>query len=216
MIMTKYLQRYKNKTILFFIVFYTVGILGIVFSPTRPLFIHTIPLVLIMSSIAITLFHSHYQLNTLVVFAFIIVLSYFVEVVGVSSQMIFGRYFYGGGLGVKVLDTPLLIGINWAMLVYCSASIVTRFSISPMLKIVSASVLMVIYDLVLEQVAPILDMWYWTENNVPTQNYVVWFILALLFHGLVIKNKVETSNPVAPAIFLCQLFFFVFLLIFLV
>jgi len=140
--------------------------------------------------------------------------SYLVEVAGVNSQLIFGKYMYGQGLGLKVFETPLMIGILWAMLIYCSASITERFRLPAVLQVVLASVLVVMYDAVLEQVAPFLDMWYWNGNTVPLQNYVVWFILALIFHTLVKFKKVQTANPLASAIFICQFLFFAAILIF--
>jgi len=214
-IMSKYLLRQKLKTIILFIVFYAVGVAGIGIPFSQHIFILLIPYALLLSFIAILLFHnSLHSGNTRFVFITIVLISYLVEVVGVNSQIVFGKYNYGEGLGLKVLGTPLMIGINWAMLVYCSASILERFRIPVTLQVIFASVLMVIYDLVLEQVAPFLDMWYWTGNLAPFQNYLVWFILALIFHGLVKWRNVKTVNPLASAIFICQFLFFAAILIF--
>ena len=213
--MSKYLLRQKLKTIILFVVIYAIGVAGIGIPLTQRLFIILIPFALLLSFIAILLFHkSLHSENTRFVFFTIILVSYLVEVAGVNSQLVFGKYLYGSGLGFKVFDTPLMIGINWAMLVYCSASIMERFRMPVILQVILASVLMVVYDVVLEQVAPFLDMWYWNGNSAPLQNYVVWFCLALIFHGLVKWNKVKTVNPLASAIFVCQFLFFVAILIF--
>jgi len=214
-IMSKYLLRQKLKTILLFIVIYAVGVAGIGIALTQRIFIVLIPVALLLSFIAILLFHkSLHSGNTRFVFFTIIFVSYLVEVIGVNSQLIFGKFLYGSGLGLKLFHAPLMIGIYWAMLVYCSASIMERVRIPVVLQIISASVLMVLYDVVLEQVAPFLDMWYWNGNTVPLQNYAVWFALALLFHGLVKLKKVKTVNPLASAIFVCQFLFFVAILLF--
>jgi len=214
-IMSKYLLRQKLKTIILFVIFYTVGVAGIGIPLTQRLFIILIPYALLLSFIAILLFHkSLHSGNTRFVFFTIILVSYIVEVIGVNSQIVFGKYIYGSGLGLKVFGTPLMIGINWAMLVYCSSSIMERFRLPIVLQVILASVLMVVYDIVLEQVAPFLDMWYWNGNSVPLQNYSVWFLLALIFHGLVKWKKVRTENPLASAIFVCQFLFFAAILIF--
>lgn len=213
--MSKYLFRQKLKTILLFIVFYTVGVAGLGLPVTQRVFIMLTPFALLLSFIAILLFHkSLHGENTRFVFFTIIIISYIVEAVGVNSQTLFGKYLYGSGLGFKMFDTPLMIGINWAMLVYCSASIMERVKIPVFLQIISSSLLMVIYDVALEQVAPFLDMWYWNGNSVPLQNYVVWFVLALIFHGLVKWKKVRTINPLASAVFICQFLFFISILVF--
>jgi len=213
--MSKYLLRQKLKTILLFVVFYTVGVAGIGIPFTQRVFIILIPFALLLSFVAILLFHkSLHSGNTRFVFFTIILVSYLVEVVGVNTQVIFGKYIYGTGLGLKLFGTPLMIGINWAMLVYCSSSIMERFKLPVVLQVILASTLMIIYDVVLEQVAPFLDMWYWSGNSVPLQNYFVWFGLALIFHGLVKWKKVRTENPLASAIFICQFLFFAAILIF--
>lgn len=214
-IMSKYLLHQKLKTILLFVVFYSVGVAGIGIPQTHSFFIALVPFALLMSFIAILLFHqSLNSANTRLVFFVIFILSYFIEVVGVNTQLIFGNYSYGNGLGVRALSAPLLIGINWVMLVYCSASIMERFRLPVVAQVLFASVLMVLYDIVLEQVAPFLDMWYWNSNTVPIQNYLAWFSFALFFHGLVKWKKVKTANPLAPAIIICQFLFFVAILIF--
>lgn len=214
-IMIKYLFRQKLKTILLFALFYTVGVIGIQIPQTQGLFIFLTPFVLLLSFIAIMLFHkSLNSSNTRFVFITIIIASYLIEVAGVKTHLIFGDYSYGNGLGIKVMGTPLMIGINWVMLVYCSASVLDLFKVHMVLKIILASVLMVLYDLVLEVVAPFLDMWAWAGNTIPLQNYVVWFILALFFHSLLKWKRVKTENPVAPALFVCQFLFFVAILIF--
>lgn len=213
--MSKYLLRQKLNTIILFVVFYTVGVAGIGIPLTQRLFIVLIPFALLLSFVAILLFHkSLHSGDTRFVFFTIILVSYLVEVLGVNSQIVFGKYNYGAGLGLKVFGTPLMIGINWAMLVYCSASIMERFRMPVVWQIFFASVLMILYDVVLEQVAPFLDMWYWTGNIVPLQNYITWFVLALIFHGLVKWKKVKTANPLAPAIIICQFLFFAAILIF--
>ena len=214
-IMSTYLRQQKLKTILLFIVFYSVGVAGVWIPATQGVFIAMIPVVLLMSFIAILLFHrSLNSRNTRLVFFTIILVSYLVEVAGVNSQMIFGNYIYGNGLGLKILGTPLVIGINWAMLVYCSASIMERLKLHVIVQIFFASVIMILYDVVLESVAPFLDMWYWNGNIVPLQHYFAWFFLALVFHGMVKWKKVKTENPLAPAIFICQFLFFVAILLF--
>jgi len=214
-IMSTYLQQQKLRTILLFIVFYSIGVAGVWIPATQSAFIAMIPVVLLMSFVAILLFHRSLNTkNTRFVFFTIILVSYLVEVAAVNSQLIFGNYIYGNGLGLKVFSTPLVIGINWAMLVYCSASIMERFKLHVIVQIFFSSVIMILYDVVLESVAPFLDMWYWNRNTVPLQHYLAWFILALLFHGMVKWKKVKTENPLAPAIFICQFLFFVAILLF--
>ncbi len=210
---SSFLLRHKVKTILFFILFYSVGVAGIGTSITQRIFIDLIPFALSLSFVAVLLFHeSGYSVNFRFVLFTIFLVSYFVEVAGVNTHLVFGNYSYGNGLGFKLFGTPLMIGLNWVMLVYCSASIFERFKMPVLLQIILASVLMVMYDIVLEHVACFLDLWSWKGNVIPLQNYLVWFALALVFQSLIKWQKIKTVNPVAPIIFYCQLLFFVAIL----
>ena len=61
-------------------------------------------------------------------FFLIFLLGFVVEVVGVQTGLIFGSYSYGATLGVKLFDTPLLIGLNWIFVSYSSYSIACQVS----------------------------------------------------------------------------------------
>lgn len=204
------LSRYEKtaKTIIF--VFYGVGVLGLSFRYTYPFFIQLIPFALLFSSAILALYHRQ-QLNpkSLFVFFSIFVASFGIEVVGVNSGLIFGHYTYGQSLGWSILHTPLLIGINWLFLVYTTSSLFSSFKMAKFVRILLASAVMLVYDLVLEHVAPTLDMWTWQGGTIPLQNYAAWFGLAALFHTLVIRFKVNTDNQLSRTILAAQFLFFV-------
>jgi putative membrane protein len=200
---------------IFFAIFYSVGIFGIIIPSTHDLFITLIPFALILSFAGIMTFHEGLvETKSILVPLSIFLLGYFVEVIGVNTGLIFGNYSYGEGLGLKLYSTPLLIGLNWAFLVYCTASIVDQIKTPIIIKIIAASGLMVIYDIVLEQIAPKIDMWKWENSSVPIQNYISWFLIAIVFHTLVKISKIKLKNKMAAMIFICQAAFFIILLLF--
>ena len=131
------------------------------------------------------------------------------------TGLLFGAYSYGENLGLKVWDTPLIIGANWFFLVYTSAAIFEKTKIPTALKILLASSSMLVYDIVMEQVAPKLDMWSWKNVAVPFQNYITWFLIAVVFHIGLKLLKIKIKNKLALAVLLCQFIFFVLLFIFL-
>jgi len=193
----------------FFIIFYFIGILGITIPLTRNIFIFLTPFALLLSFATVIFFHQEgFDTKTILVFIFIFLISYCVEVTGVKTGMIFGNYSYGKGLGLKLLGTPLMIGINWLLLVYGTAAIFDKLPVHTILKILFSSLLMVTYDLIMEQVAPYLQMWNFEGNTVPVRNYLSWFILAFLLHSLIKLTGIKTTNKLAPLIFYCQLSFF--------
>ena len=212
---TSYLLKEEKRIRVFFIIFYTVGVFGIVIPLTRNLFFNLTPLALLLSVTAVLIFHKpQFEIKTVILFTSIYILTFIIETAGVKTGLIFGNYTYGNGLGIKVLDTPLLIGINWVLLVYCTAVIVERLHSSTLIKPVLSSLLMVLYDVIMEQIAPQLDMWDFKGDTVPLRNYIAWFILALLFHSILKIAGIQTINRLAPFIFYCQTIFFIALMIF--
>src|SRR6056297_3246612 len=179
----------------FIIIFYIVGILGFLIPFTRDVFIQITPLALLLAAYLLGIYHDNWNKKTVLGFALIYLLGFSVEAVGVNTGLIFGHYSYGSGLSIKLFDTPLLIGLNWLFLVYTTLAIVDMLKIKGILSILLAPLLMLAYDLVLEVVAPLMDMWSWEDNTVPLRNYIAWYLLAFLFTGLLKALKIRTKNP---------------------
>ena len=211
--MTNFLTAHKRAVQVFFVIFYSVGIVGLSWPAYRELFIGLTPFALFLSFGAILVFHEGTDsLKSVMVFTGIAVVSFFVEVAGVQTQKIFGPYIYGSGLGLKVFETPLLIGLNWVLMVYCTVVIAQKF-VSGSFGVLFAAIIMIMYDLVLEQVAPLMDMWSWQGDVVPVQNYGAWFVLALIFQVVVKATNLKLDNKIAPTILICQALFFVFIIL---
>ena len=197
----------------FIIIFYIVGFAGLTLPKSRPFFIHLTPFALLLSSIIVGLFHGKFSAKTILIFIFIYAASFVVELIGVNTGSIFGSYTYGHGLGPKLFNTPLIIGLNWLLLVYVSNSVMQRTDWNPIVKVFGASFLLLAYDVLLEQVAPLLAMWTFSESTVPIQNYVSWFLLALLFSLVINLLKINTKNRIAPIVFGIQALFFASLIL---
>ena len=194
----------------FFIIFYIVGIVGMGIPALLPYFIILIPYALVLNFMYVAYFHPHKtHVPSLLVFSVIFILGIAIEVVGVKTGLVFGEYAYGSSLGPKVFSVPILIGINWLFLVYATASLFEAWRVSQTAKIILASLCMVGYDVVLEHAAPTMNMWSFSNNIVPIQNYVVWFCMALFFHFLIKRFRIQTKNPIVATVFFCQLLFFV-------
>jgi len=195
---------------------FTMGFIGIITPDTHAKSLQLTPVALMLSLLIVLLFAENpYTLKSILIFILIAVLGYFIEVIGIRTHRIFGNYTYGKTLGFSLFNTPLIIGFNWLFLVYTSSSIFERFDLHTGLKIVFASLIMLIYDIVIEPVATKTDMWSWVNSIVPFQNYVAWFLLALLFHFILKWGRISTKNPIAPWVLLCQFLFFLALRIFL-
>ncbi len=197
----------------FFVIFYAVGITGMLIPSTFSLFKNLIPWALLLSFFTLGIFHIPFFKKDVIPFLLIYILGFFAEVIGVNTGLLFGHYSYGESLGIKLFNTPLIIGINWLLLIYISFSLTAKLKINPLMQIFLASIILLIYDLIIEQVAPFLDMWTWSNNEIPLKNYMAWFVLALIFSSILKIFGIRTNNKLAPVILLCQLVFFIVLFV---
>ena len=210
-----YLKKKRRFVLFFFIIFYIVGFSGLIIPVSHQYFLRLFPLALILSFTAILLFHQDaFDNRTILILTLIGLAGYFIEVAGVNSHLIFGSYIYGKTLGLRVAGAPLLIGINWVMLTYTGSAITEKMHLPVFLKIIIAALLMLLYDIILEQTAPALDMWHWENGLIPFKNYMAWFLTGLVFQTLIKVTKVKTLNSIAAEITVIQAIFFILLIIF--
>ena len=129
-----------------------------------------------------------------------------IEVLGVKTGYIFGSYHYGNSLGFKLKSVPILIGINWAILLYCTAQFAQTKN--PILNAFIGAFLMVALDFFLEQNAAKFDFWYWKNNIIPMQNYLAWFTISLTLNLIFQKQINHPANLTAKAFYIIQIVFF--------
>jgi putative membrane protein len=131
-----------------------------------------------------------------------------VEIVGVNTGLLFGAYQYGYNFGLKVYNVPLLIGINWVVLTFLTASICKRFIQHKWLAPFCGALLMVTLDIFIEPVAPHFDFWKWESGFAPLRNFVDWFVVSF-FMQLIVKNDLpDGKNPFPMHHFASQVLFF--------
>lgn len=200
---------------------YGVGLAGMLLPFSRGIFTVITPLNLIFA--AVFLFWGRWPARQVIISGSVIaIISFFVEAAGVNTGQIFGVYAYGHTLGPKLLNTPLIIGLNWFILIYCTNSISRQIwkriagnsihrhsSLKKSLFVIFiGSLLMVLYDLFLEPSAVSLDMWSWECGVIPVRNYLAWFFFSIVFHAYVRYRGEEEINGRALPLFLVQLGFF--------
>lgn len=140
--------------------------------------------------------------------------TFFIEVAGVATGMIFGEYHYGETMWLQWLNVPLVIALNWTALILATNDLAARWLRHPIAVSALASVLIMGYDLFIEPVAVRLDYWQWAGGVIPTQNYLAWGIVALVFSIPLNYSQVAYRSPLLPIYALAQLFFFLVLLFF--
>ena len=202
------IKKYSRQAVLFLAFFNSVGIAGLNIPLTSEIFIRLIPLNLLISSFFLLIFHERKKDRIGLAALLIFLTGYFIEVIGVNYGFVFGSYTYGEALGPKILHTPLMIGVNWLMLTYMIWCALGRFIKHNITKILVGSLVMVIYDLLLEPFAIHFGMWGWDGTHVPLQNYIAWFLISLFIFSLLALLKIKIENKIAPGLLLIQLLFF--------
>lgn len=188
---------------------YLAGVIGIAL-PVHDQFIRLTPLTMLASLGLVMAFHPGPRRPLWGYVALCYGVGFIAEAIGTSTGLLFGDYAYGHVLGPTLWHTPLIIGVNWALLLYCLNVAVQRVlpGLSRPLKGVIGAGLMVALDILIEPVAIHHEMWAWSETLVPLSNYIGWFIVSLpisvLFHYLFAR----IHNPVAIAVALLMAGFF--------
>ena len=139
-----------------------------------------------------------------------------VEILGVNYGLFFGEYSYGANLGPKIYEVPFVIGLNWVLLIIATGSVSDKLiKGKEVYKIIFASFLMVLIDLLMEKSAPKLDFWEFVISPVPFSNYLWWFIFSLCFQYIFFKTVKTKEYNLSSNILVIQFIFFGMLAVFL-
>ncbi|MDD3940907.1 MAG: carotenoid biosynthesis protein [Sphaerochaetaceae bacterium] len=208
-------KRYAFWVIRLLPVFYLVGFVSHLFDATFPLMMMLTPYTILGTAIIGFLPDILAGKTRLLIWAGATFLcTLFLEILGVATGAVFGAYSYGATLGLQVLKVPLLIGINWTLIIMGSAAMARRLTVNPWLvSLITASVT-VLFDWIMEPVAIALDYWSWEGVSIPLQNYVAWFVISFLFTRLLVRFKLKTVSIVPSVIVLIQAVFFLLLRLF--
>ncbi|MDZ7291802.1 MAG: carotenoid biosynthesis protein [candidate division KSB1 bacterium] len=148
--------------------------------------------------------------------AFVLAGSFFIELAGVKSGVIFGVYAYGDTLQPTLWEVPLAIGFAWLTMVLSATAtaqrmIGPRLARAPWLTALSVAFFMVIFDFFMEPAAMKLGYWNWHHGTVPWRNYFAWFVFGCFFSYTGLRLRLFTSGipAVATHAYLAQLLYFI-------
>lgn len=195
-------------SIIILIAFYISGIVGILTKNQTIDFLSLTPLNLLVNATLLLLNHQKGTNKQWLVFLIIAVIGYFIEVIGVTTGVIFGDYFYKTTLGWKLFETPLIIGVNWMLLTYGVVyTIGIKIKNTIGIALASAFVLVAL-DILIEPVAIKYDFWIWKQAIVPFKNYIAWFFISFILCYIVAHYKSVSKNNFAPYLLVMQFIFF--------
>ncbi len=191
------------------VLFHLVGLYGFLNTELEGLFIKLVPFHLLLMLGLLIFSTNDFSQNIKIFAAIIYAAGYLIEVIGVNTGLIFGTYTYGDALGMKVFATPLLIGVNWLILVYCTGVFLNSFSIKSSLifSLIGAFILLGI-DFLIEPVAIRFNYWTWFGGEIPLQNYVGWYIFSFLLFFVFRSFHFNKNNKAAIVLLFTQIGFF--------
>ncbi|MCP9749946.1 carotenoid biosynthesis protein [Ferruginibacter sp. HRS2-29] len=223
----------RNQTAtLIAIIFHIIGLVGMAFI-SRELFVKATPFHLLL--MAGLLFYTQRKINWAFLLFFIVcfVTGFLVEWLGTSTGILFGSYEYGTALGYSYKKVPLLIGINWFIIMYCCGCSIqmlfTRLAAATkdqairqskwmrwLSVVLDGALLAVVVDLFLEPAAIRLGYWRWLgSGEVPLFNYSSWFVVSAFLLTIFQLLPFGRHNKFALHLLLIQVMFFLLVEVFL-
>lgn len=191
------------------------GFFGIT-SDQSEFFLSTTPYVLSLTLLLLLIKHDLSDNKSKIGLILIFFLGLIVEILGVNYGFFFGEYSYGANFGPKIYEVPYVIGFNWVLLIIATGSLSDKLiKGKEIYKILFASSLMVLIDLLMELSAPKLDYWEFVISPVPFSNYLWWFIFSICFQYIFFKTVNSKEYKLSSNILVIQFIFFAMLAVFL-
>lgn len=205
---------WSKLLLLILVIFYTVGTVGLLLPERKEYFLSLSFFNLTLSFVILVLARKK---NLFLFFIFLIIcfiVGFSAELIGTRTGWLFGSYYYGNNLGYKIYGVPVVIGLNWGILIVTSASIANLFKFSKTFKVILSVLLMILLDYLMEPVAIKSDFWHWKNETIPIYNYISWGLIALPLQIIYFKFKIVETNIVFNALFIILSMFFIILNLF--
>ncbi|HVZ24995.1 MAG TPA: carotenoid biosynthesis protein, partial [Sediminibacterium sp.] len=182
------------------LLFHLSGVIGILWSAHADWFIRHTPLNLLLMALLLIWVQPDKSWSFWLFTGMVFVVGMGAEITGVQTGNLFGSYHYGSIMGWQFAGVPLLIGINWVVVILCCAGwmqllhgwaekklgregAVLPPRLASLSWVLDGALLAVFFDWVMEPVALKLGFWTWSDAEIPVYNYSCWFLLsaALLY-----------------------------------
>ena len=196
------------------VLIHLVGYLGIK-SSFQDYFLLLTPLNLLISSFI--LFYGKFSKIPLLSYFYIMCFTLCLEILSVKTGFPFGHYSYEASLGLKIFGVPLLIGFNWALLLYICSNIsnqliesnivISNVLQSRFIESLLTASMMLIVDLFIESKAGYLELWHWQNEVIPLSNYISWFAISFVLSFFFRTNENDTASENFIYLIILCLFF---------
>lgn len=146
----------------------------------------------------VALFRSAGWGRGLAVLAAVSLFAYGIEGLGVATGLPYGTFYYGDALGPRLLGlVPYLLPITYVPLVLGAVAAAPGTSLPR--RVLSATLLLLLVDAVLDPGAASLGFWVWPDGGayygVPLSNYLGWTLSGAIATALVLYAGVRHDPP---------------------
>jgi bisanhydrobacterioruberin hydratase len=210
------------------IFFHAIGLVGLLYFD-KAFFIAATPMNLLLSFGLLIWTARETKASFYIFLLACFVVGIAVEMIGVHTGLLFGEYHYGAVLGYGVNGIPLLIGVNWFIVIYCCGTGISMFfrklsdgiafpderkakRLRSLSVIIDGATLAVFFDWLMEPVAVKLGYWTWLgDGSIPFYNYICWFGVSVVLLSVFRFGNFNKHNKFALNLLLVQLMFFLIL-----
>lgn len=202
----------KKIAVAVIIIFHLVGLIGFLIPVAQPYFIKLVPFhLLLMFAVIVFAYNGNVKRLSLFICG-VFLCGWLVEVLGVHTGKIFGSYYYGNTLGYKIAAVPLLMGVNWVILIFSVGQMMKSLKVrNSILASVLGATALIIFDFFLEPVAMKFNYWQWDWKEIPAQNFIAWFIVSVILLKFYYALGLKQQKYIGTVMFASQLIFFVVL-----
>ncbi|MEO7445203.1 MAG: carotenoid biosynthesis protein [Ferruginibacter sp.] len=202
------------------VVFHLIGLCGMFFYDVNQ-FASLSWINLVLMAVLIFYVQEKIKPGLIIFFVACYITGMLTEIAGTSTGMFFGDYSYTPVLGTSFKNVPLVIGVNWFIIIYCVSVSMYMLAtnihkktdkVSPewlkaMTIITDSALLAVALDWLLEPAAIKLNFWNWAAG-IPVYNYVSWFVISAALAAVFYFAVGEKANKFAVNLLLIQAMFF--------
>ena len=196
----------KKYLLYFLILVYVSGAIGYLFKPA--FFSPFTPFTLLFTCFVFLLHQPLTNLKYVISFLALAVIGFASEVIGVKTGYVFGNYYYGSALGYKILEVPVVISLNWALLINLGVLSASYITTKPIMLATLSALIITSLDYLIEQVASGMEYWYFLENIAGLQNYLACFGISFFASLLFQKQLIKGDKKIALFFLSLQVFFF--------
>jgi putative membrane protein len=222
---------YFKKHIPLFValLFHISGLIGILCTPYKVFFVNSTPVVLLTMFLLLASTEKKVAQDYFIFFVISFIIGLTTEIIGVNTGLLFGDYQYGSVLGPKLFGVPLLIGLNWFIIVFCSGSVCSQglnflqkkfdvnvpSSVFKIAVVIAGAAIATCFDIILEPAAVKLQFWSWENGVIPLFNYICWFSISVILLSVKMYFSKLSAQPFSIALLSIQAVFFLVLNMFL-